>query len=192
MAVDLAVENALEVKRLIGPAKQCLQSILSASGHPDLVRALSLLPLMTKNRILRREIVVTSEVISALICVLEGSMKNPSDNTLSLVVDSICHLLQLEEGTCGLSHFQHVLTPCTANTMAVQLTAKPGSDATSGLAILLKLLRADGNFILFVVKPINMRCVDPNKVLAALRMIVLLPAVQMNGVIFKFYQNLRC
>lgn len=76
--------------------------------------------------------------------------------------------------------------------MAVQLTAKPGSDATSGLAILLKLLRADGNFILFVVKPINMRCVDPNKVLAALRMIVLLPAVQTNGVIFKFYQNLRC
>lgn len=97
LAVDLTIKDGTEVVRLIGAAKQCLKPILSASGHPDLARALSLLPHLTTDQTLRQEIIVSSGVTSALIRILEWSIKSQSDNTL-LVVDSICHFLQTKEG----------------------------------------------------------------------------------------------
>ena len=97
-AVNLAVEAGAEVERLIGDAKRCLQPILSTPEHPDLVTALSLLPHLTKCQTLLQ--IVDSVVASALIRMLELSQKSRSDNTLSLVVDSICLILQTQEGVC--------------------------------------------------------------------------------------------
>ena len=79
--------------------KQCLRSILPASGHPDLLRALFLLPYLTKHETLRQAIVIACEAISTLIrMLLDRPTKGLDDNTLSLVVDSIYHLVQTKEG----------------------------------------------------------------------------------------------
>lgn len=146
-AVNLTIKDGTEVVRLIGAAKQCLQPILSASGHPDLVRALSLLPHLTTDQTLRQEIIANSGVTSALIRILEWSIENQSDNTL-LVVDSICHFLQTNEGVYGPSLLVHILIFCPAelqDAMVTQLTSKPVSNGTSGLIILSRLLGTNGN-----------------------------------------------
>lgn len=98
---NLDTRDGQEVDNLVGIARQCLQPILAVSDHPDLVRALSILPHFTKNEILRREIIVAGGVASVLVRFLKSSAVNPSKDTLSLVVDSICHLLETKEGTCG-------------------------------------------------------------------------------------------
>ncbi|KAI9566400.1 hypothetical protein HD554DRAFT_1193044 [Boletus coccyginus] len=130
-AFNLTIKDGTEVVRLIDAAKQCLRPILSASGHPDLARALSLLPHLTTDQTLRQEIIASSGVTSALIRILEWSIKNQSDNTL-LVVDSICHFLQTNEAELQ-------------DAMVTQLTAKPVSNGTSGLIILSRLLGTNGN-----------------------------------------------
>lgn len=97
-AVNLVVEAETEVGRLIGTANECLRDFFSTPEHRDLVAALSLLPHLTKDQTLFR--VVDSAVISALIRILEWSTRSQSDNTLSLVVDSICLILKMTEGMC--------------------------------------------------------------------------------------------
>ena len=175
-AVNLTIEDGKEVERLVDAAKQCLQLILSASEHPDLVRALSLLPHLAKDPTLRREIVVGCGVSSALIRLLRWSVKNSRDSTLTLVVDSICHLLQM--GVYGSPHLTRVLISGAAElqyTMAALLTAKPESGQPGGLDILSKLLETDGNSVLLLIYSIDMHCAESSLVLAALRIIVLLP-----------------
>ena len=153
--VSLAGEHRIEVEQSTEVAKECLQRILSSSGHPDFARALSLLPHLTKNQTVLRQIIVTDKVIVALVDALVSSMKTPRGDTL--IVDSISQLLRTEDSACSSFHFRCMLIAGTElrDKLVARLTDETSPNEPRVLSSLLKLLETNGNLVCWSWSPLT-------------------------------------
>ena len=154
--VSLADKRGTKVERRVKVAKECLRRILSSFGHPDLARALSLLPHLTKNQTVRRRIIVADEVILALVDALESSTKTPRGNTM--VVDSICQLLQTKDGACASFHLRYMLIAGIVelrDKLVARLTDETSPNGHRVLSSLLRLLETNGNLVCWSWTPLT-------------------------------------